>query len=374
MRRACRGPDRSGPGRRLLGRAGPGRGAEPDDRVADPGAEPVAHAVGHAVGHAEAQAAAGGQPADRAGRRTEAAGDRGEDRRHRATAAPSSASSTPTSSTSSRSRAARPGCSRSSPAGSPRWWGRCAAPATPTPSCWPRTASPRWRIPAAPRRRVIRLRRSSVVDAGPQRQGAVYRRLGSRVAPYNLVVDMAALRRRLHGAPGRGTSACAGPPPTRGWRGPGGSAPSRSLCGRTRGRVPLGRRRPAAGCCSTGRHAAPHGRRPADLHAQPGRASSAARRIDPTTSTCSARRRSTRPLSAPAGCWSSADGRVLSGTWPRARAAGAHLVPGRVRPAAHARRPGSAWVLLAATGGPGARSRSATRSSAGAAPVRVDRA
>jgi hypothetical protein len=33
------------------------------------------------------------------------------------------------------------------------------------------------------------LRRSPVLDAGPQRVGAAYRRLGSRSAPYNLVVD-----------------------------------------------------------------------------------------------------------------------------------------------------------------------------------------
>lgn len=41
------------------------------------------------------------------------------------------------------------------------------------------------------------LRRSPVVDAGPQRQGGVYRRLGSRPAPYNLVLDTSALARRL---------------------------------------------------------------------------------------------------------------------------------------------------------------------------------
>jgi hypothetical protein len=46
---------------------------------------------------------------------------------------------------------------------------------------------------------VTRLRHSTVTDAGPQRQGAVYRRLGSRVAPYNLVVNTAALAGRLPG-------------------------------------------------------------------------------------------------------------------------------------------------------------------------------
>jgi hypothetical protein len=49
---------------------------------------------------------------------------------------------------------------------------------------------------------VARLRHSTVVDAGPQRQGGVYRRLGSRVAPYNLVVNTAALAARLHGVSG----------------------------------------------------------------------------------------------------------------------------------------------------------------------------
>lgn len=47
---------------------------------------------------------------------------------------------------------------------------------------------------------VQRLRRTTVVDAGPQRQGGAYRRLGSRPAPYNLVVDVERLGRTVRGA------------------------------------------------------------------------------------------------------------------------------------------------------------------------------
>jgi hypothetical protein len=47
---------------------------------------------------------------------------------------------------------------------------------------------------------VSRLRRSAVIDVSAQRRGAAYRRLGSRPAPYNLVVDVAALARGLRGA------------------------------------------------------------------------------------------------------------------------------------------------------------------------------
>jgi hypothetical protein len=46
---------------------------------------------------------------------------------------------------------------------------------------------------------VDRLRRSAVADAGPRRQGAAYRRLGSRAAPYNLVVDVDRLGRSVRG-------------------------------------------------------------------------------------------------------------------------------------------------------------------------------
>ena len=46
---------------------------------------------------------------------------------------------------------------------------------------------------------VDRLRRSRVADAGPRFRGGFYRRLGSRPAPYNLVVDLAGLARTLRG-------------------------------------------------------------------------------------------------------------------------------------------------------------------------------
>ena len=44
---------------------------------------------------------------------------------------------------------------------------------------------------------VARLRSSKVADAGPTTRGAFYRRLGSRPAPYNLVVDLASMARTL---------------------------------------------------------------------------------------------------------------------------------------------------------------------------------
>jgi hypothetical protein len=46
---------------------------------------------------------------------------------------------------------------------------------------------------------VGRLRRSPVIDAGPQRTGAAYRRLGTRGAPYNLVVDTRTIAAAVRG-------------------------------------------------------------------------------------------------------------------------------------------------------------------------------
>lgn len=46
---------------------------------------------------------------------------------------------------------------------------------------------------------VARLRRSKLVDAGAQTRGGFYRRLGSRRAPYNLVVDLTGLARAVRG-------------------------------------------------------------------------------------------------------------------------------------------------------------------------------
>ena len=50
---------------------------------------------------------------------------------------------------------------------------------------------------------VGRLRSSAVIDAGPPRVGGAYRRLGSRPAPYNLVVSTAAVAASVRG---RGTA------------------------------------------------------------------------------------------------------------------------------------------------------------------------
>lgn len=46
---------------------------------------------------------------------------------------------------------------------------------------------------------VSRLRHSAVADAGAQRFGRDYRRLGGRSAPYNLVVDLSRLAAAMHG-------------------------------------------------------------------------------------------------------------------------------------------------------------------------------
>jgi hypothetical protein len=47
---------------------------------------------------------------------------------------------------------------------------------------------------------VRRLHRSRVLDAGPGARGGAYRRLATRPAPYNLVVDVARLAREVRGA------------------------------------------------------------------------------------------------------------------------------------------------------------------------------
>lgn len=50
---------------------------------------------------------------------------------------------------------------------------------------------------------VRKLRASPLVDAGPQRRGGSYRRLGSRPAPYNLVADLRGLARSVGGGVSR---------------------------------------------------------------------------------------------------------------------------------------------------------------------------
>ncbi len=199
---------------------------------------------------------------------------------------------------------------------------------------------------------VARLRGSTVADAGPRRQGAVYRRLGSRVAPYNLVVDTARLAASL-----RGVSA----PRDIGLRWSHSDprlATARKVSAvsvtvgkirlnfrwdaRTRGWLLLNRdgtlRRTAAGRpISTPNLVVPFSRA----------------RIDPTD---------VDVLGTPSVYTSTLgtgrllvfrDGRVLAGSWARARAAGAtsYLAAGR-RPLTL--EPGGAWVLLAATGAPAA--------------------
>ena len=188
------------------------------------------------------------------------------------------------------------------------WSARSAASATPTPSCWPRTAARRWRTPAAPAAPVGRLRRSPVVDAGPQR-----RRRGVPAAGqpgtrrttwwWTPAGSPPRLRGRVS-APA--TSACAGPATDpRLAAGP----PGQRGLGRWSGRpgcASAGRPRPAAGCCST---ATARCRRTAsgraDHHAEPGRP------VQPRPRRPQRRRRARQPVRLHLdgrhrhGCWSS---------------------------------------------------------------------
>jgi hypothetical protein len=197
---------------------------------------------------------------------------------------------------------------------------------------------------------VTRLRASTVVDAGPQRQGGVYRRLGSRAAPYNLVVNTAALAGRLRGVSGPRDIGLrwsdADPRLARARRVGAVSVTVGKIRvdfrwdTRSRRWLLLNRdgtvRRTAAGLpISTPNLVVPFSRA----------------RIDPTD---------VDVLGTPSVYTSTVgtgrllvfrDGRVLSGTWTRARPAQptAYLDASR-RPLTL--RPGGAWVLLAATGAP----------------------
>jgi hypothetical protein len=197
---------------------------------------------------------------------------------------------------------------------------------------------------------VTRLRGSTVVDAGPQRQGGVYRRLGSRAAPYNLVVNTAALAGRLRGVSGPRDIGLrwsdADPRLARARRVGAVSVTVGKIRidfrwdTRSRRWLLLNRdgtvRRTAAGLpISTPNLVVPFSRA----------------RIDPTD---------VDVLGTPSVYTSTVgtgrllvfrDGRVLSGTWARARPAQptAYLDASR-RPLTL--RPGGAWVLLAATGAP----------------------
>lgn len=197
---------------------------------------------------------------------------------------------------------------------------------------------------------VTRLRSSTVADAGPQRQGAVYRRLGSRSAPYNLVVDVGRLAASLRGI----------------------SAPKDIGLRWSRTDARLARaHRVAAVSVTVGNvrldwrwDARSHGWQ---LHNQDGSLRRTAdgrvistpnlvvpfsrARIDPTD---------VDVLGAPSVYTSTVgtgrllvfrDGRVLGGSWtrPRPAAGTSYLDPGR-QPLTLA--PGGAWVLLAATGAP----------------------
>jgi hypothetical protein len=183
---------------------------------------------------------------------------------------------------------------------------------------------------------VDRLRRSAVADVGPQKKGGPYRRLGGRAAPYNLVVDVAALAAGL-----RGVSA----PRDVGFRWSGVVPRARKVnvvtvtIGRTkqvwRWDAGATRWRLDGRAVSTPNLVVPFSRA----------------RLDPTN---------VDVLGTPSVYTSTIgsgkllvfrDGRVLAGTWARASVAGRTSYLGADRRPL-ALRPGGAWVLLAATGAP----------------------
>jgi hypothetical protein len=192
------------------------------------------------------------------------------------------------------------------------------------------------------------LRRSPVVDAGAPSRGGFYRRLGSRPAPYNLVVDLAGLSRTLPGV---------SRPRDVGFRWS--AADSRLARSRKVSRVsvvvgkvresfrwdPTGRRWLLLNADGSVRRSA-NGRPVAtpNVVVQLSRA-----RLDPTN---------VDVLGTPSVYTSTVgtgkllvfrDGRAVSGQWVRGRRAGRTFhVDGARKPLTLA--PGGAWVLLAATG------------------------
>jgi DUF3048 family protein len=195
---------------------------------------------------------------------------------------------------------------------------------------------------------VSRLRHSTVADAGAQRFGGSYRRLSTRSAPYNLVLNTARLAASVHGI----------------------SAPRDIGLRWSRTDARLGQAR-AVGAVSVtvgkirldwrwdppSRRWQLHNRDGSLRRTAAGNPVSSPNlvvpfsqaRIDPTD---------VDVLGAPSVYTSTVgtgrllvfrDGRVLTGTWARARAAGATSYLGADRkPLTLA--PGGAWVLLAATG------------------------
>jgi Protein of unknown function (DUF3048) N-terminal domain/Protein of unknown function (DUF3048) C-terminal domain len=197
---------------------------------------------------------------------------------------------------------------------------------------------------------VSRLRHSTVADAGPQRQGAGYRRLGSRSAPYNLVVNASRLAASLRGVSTPkdiGLRWSRTDPRTA-------RAPKVVAVSVTVGTNRLDWRWDAR----SGRWQL-HNRDGSLRRTASGRVLSTPNlvvpfspaRIDPTD---------VDVLGAPSVYTSTVgtgrlllfrDGRVLGGTWARSRpAAGTSYLDAGRRPLTLA--PGGAWVLLAATGAP----------------------
>ena len=197
---------------------------------------------------------------------------------------------------------------------------------------------------------VATLRRSPVLDAGPQRVGPAYRRLITRHAPYNLVVDT-----------GRIAAAAAGATPVRDiglrWAA---SDPALAKA-----------RRVAAVSVLVGRTAvrfrwSATARSWLQLNPDGSYRRTASGRIIATPnlvvpfSRARVDRSDVDVLGNPSVYTSTVgsgtvlvfrDGRLLSGRWSRPRAGG----PTRYEDAAHRRltlHPGGAWVLLAATGAP----------------------
>jgi Protein of unknown function (DUF3048) N-terminal domain/Protein of unknown function (DUF3048) C-terminal domain len=197
---------------------------------------------------------------------------------------------------------------------------------------------------------VARLRRSTVTDAGPQRAGAYYRRLGSRVAPYNLVVDTARLAASL-----RGVSA----PRDIGLRWS--HTDARLATARTASRVSVtvGKIRLDWTWDAGSRRWQLHDKDGSLRRTASGRVVSTPNLVVPF-SPARIDRTDVDVLGTPSVYTSTVgrgrllvfrDGRAQAGTWARARPAGrTSYLDGRGR--ALTLEPGGAWVLLAATGAP----------------------
>lgn len=197
---------------------------------------------------------------------------------------------------------------------------------------------------------VRRLHRSPVVDAGPGAQGGAYRRLTTRPAPYNLVVDTARLAGTVRGA---------SRPVDVGFRWAGTDPRLDRARKVSRVEVVVGRTRIRFGWEAQGRRWLL-----LDANGRARRTTSGKAIATPNVVVPFSRARLDRTnvdvLGTPSVYTSTVgagkllvfrDGRVLTGTWQRRHVIyGTHYLDAGRRELTL--RPGGAWVLLAATGAP----------------------